>query len=481
MLFLVPVKTHHLKLASGPILFTLCLAFGDAADLQVRMVASMLWMLAWWVTNAIPIGATALLPILLFPLLGILDLRSTTVNYGNPVIYLFLGGFVLGLGIEKWNLHRRIALNIMRISGESPNRVILGSMLATALLSMWISNTATTIMMLPIGMSIVGLLGEKISNEKASRNFGITLMLGIAYAANIGGITTLIGTPPNLVMSSILADQGIIDIGFSDWLLFALPLVLVLFVIVYFVNTRLVFPIKEGPLEGAGEVIRNELRSMGRMSLPEKRVGLVMLITALLWIFRRQIMLIPGLEELSDPAIAIASALAMFALPAGEEKQPLLIWKDTRRLPWGILLLFGGGISLAKGMEATDVVGLVGNWISHSNVQHPLLVILVVGIFAVFLTEVMSNVALVSVFVPVSFVIASNLGMAATDLAIPLTIAASCAFMFPISTPPNAIVFGSGYLQIQHMARTGLLLNIICVIIIAIYSWFFQGFFFNLV
>ena len=474
------MKSQHFKLVSGPALFALCLLLGDADNMQIRMIASMLWMLAWWVTNAIPIGATALLPILLFPLLGVLDLRSTTINYGNPVIYLFLGGFVLGLGIEKWNLHRRIALNIMRVSGESPNRVILGSMLATALLSMWISNTATTIMMLPIGMSVVSLLGERIANEKAGRNFGITLMLGIAYAANIGGITTLIGTPPNLVMSSILAEQNIIDIGFSDWLLFAFPLVLVLFLLVYFVNTRVVFPIKEGPLKGAKDLILKELMDMGRMATPEKRVALLMVVTALLWIFRRQIILIPGLENLSDSGIAIASAIAMFALPSGEKSEPLLQWRDTKRLPWGILLLFGGGISLAKGMEATDVVGLVGNWISNSDFQHPLLIILIVGIFSVFLTEVMSNVALVSVFVPVSFIIAKNLGMSEIELAIPLTVAASCAFMFPISTPPNAIVFGSGYLQMQHMARTGFLLNILCVVIIALYSWLFQDFFFSL-
>lgn len=473
------MNNQLIKVISGPLLFTLCLVIGDGSDLQVKMVASMLWMLAWWVTNAIPIGATALLPILLFPLMGIMDLRSTTVNYGNPVIYLFLGGFVLGLGIEKWDLHRRIALNIMRMSGESPNRVVLGSMLATAVLSMWISNTATTIMMLPIGMSIVALLGEKMSNEKAVRNFGITLMLGIAYAANIGGMATLIGTPPNLVLASILSEQGIMEIAFSDWLMFALPLVVVLFLLVYLVNTRIVFPIKEGRIKGAGDLIFNELKSMGKMSTPEKRVAMIMLITAMMWIFRQQIALIPGLENLSDPAIAIAAAIAMFALPSGEKKKPLLNWKDTQRLPWGILLLFGGGISLAKGMEATDIVGLVGNWISNGDFQSPLLVILIVAAFAVFLTEVMSNVALVSVFIPVSFVIARNLGMSESELAIPLTLAASCAFMFPIATPPNAIVFGSGYIQMQHMARTGLVLNIFCVIIIALYSWLFQDFFFG--
>ena len=442
------------------------------------MIACMLWMLAWWITNAIPIGATALLPILLFPLLGILDLTSTTVNYGNPVIYLFLGGFVLGLGIEKWNLHRRIALNIMRLSGESLTRIVLGSMIATALLSMWISNTATTIMMLPIGVSIIGLLGDKIASERAGKNFGITLMLGIAYAANIGGITTLIGTPPNLVLSSVLLDQGIMELSFANWLFFAFPLVVLLFLVVFLINTKVVFPIKEGALAGAGELIKKELRSIGKMTTPEKRVGMLMLITACLWIFRQQINLVPGLQALSDSGIAIAAAIAIFAIPSGKEQEPLLNWKDTKKLPWGILLLFGGGISLAKGMEVTDIVGLVGHWITESSMQNVLLIVLVVSVFSVFLTEVMSNVALVSVFIPVSFVIAKNLGMAETELAIPLTIAASCAFMFPIATPPNAIVFGSGYLHMQQMMRTGFLLNIICVIIIALYSWLFHDFFF---
>lgn len=440
----------------------------------------MVWMLTWWVTSALPIGVTALVPIVLFPLLGILNLKDTTANYANPVIYLFLGGFVLGLAIEKWNLHKRIALNIINLSGEKPTRIILGSMIATALLSMWISNTATTVMMLPIGMSVVALLGDKLKSDSTGRHFGIALMLGIAYAANIGGITTLIGTPPNLVLAGIVKESGLTELGFSNWLLFALPLTLLLFTVVYILNTRVLFRVKISKLHGISALIQTELKALGKAGKGEKRVMWIMLLTALLWIFRGQLTRIELLENLSDPAIAIFASVVLFAFPSGEshKPEPLLVWKDTKRLPWDILLLFGGGISLAKGMEVTNIVGLVGNWISSGELEHPLVIILLICGLAVFLTEVMSNVALVSVFVPVSFVVAQNLGLTELQLAIPLTIGSSCAFMFPISTPPNAIVYSSGYIKMSEMAKSGLPLSIICVFIISLYCWLVQGYFF---
>lgn len=475
------MKNFWLRLALGPLLFALCLLIGDAADVQVRMIGILLWMLAWWITSALPVGVTALLPMIFFPLLGILNLKETTANYANPVIYLFFGGFVLGLAIEKWNLHKRIALNIMNLSGERPGRIILGSMLATSLLSMWISNTATAVMMLPIGMSVVSLLGDKIEDERAGRNFGITLMLGIAYAANIGGIATLIGTPPNLVLASMALESGLPELGFATWLLFALPLVIILFLTVYFINTHLIFPVKIKRLVGIKTLIYAELLSLGKMKSGEKRVLIIMTATAMLWIFRAQIARIEWFSNLSDPVIAIVAAVVLFAVPSGEgaKTQPLLVWTDTKKLPWDILLLFGGGISIASGMEQTDIVGLAGNWISSVDFQHPLLIILIICAFAVFLTEVMSNVAMVSVFIPVSFVIAKNLNMPELELALPLTIGASCAFMFPISTPPNAIVFSSGYLRVSSMAQSGILVNIACIIIISLYCWLLQGFFFG--
>jgi sodium-dependent dicarboxylate transporter 2/3/5 len=412
-------------------------------------------------------------------MLGILELRETTINYANPVIYLFFGGFVLGLAIEKWGLHRRIALNIMKLAGDKPSRVILGCMLATALLSMWISNTATTVMMLPIGMSVVALLGDKFENQKSGKNFALTLMLGIAFAANVGGITTLIGTPPNLVLASIVQDSGLEPLNFSDWLFFAFPLVVILFSSVYLINTKVVFPVKIKKLEGIGELLSKELERIGSMKVSERRVLIIMLGTALLWIFRSQLTQIEFLANLNDTIIAIFATVVLFIWPSEHKGKALLDWNDTKKLPWDILLLFGGGISLAKGLEVTNIVGLLGEWISGTIAPNPLLVILVVCAFAVFLTEVMSNVALVAVFIPVSFVIAQSFGLNELQLAIPLTIGASCAFMFPISTPPNAIVYSSGYIKMNEMARTGIFLNITCIVLISLYCYFFQDWFFG--
>lgn len=471
-------KQQLIKLFSGPIFFTLILIIGDQESEQVRMVAVAIWMLSWWVTAAIPIGVTALLPIVLLPILDILSLRETTINYSNPVIYLFFGGFVLGLAIEKWELHRRIALNIMKLAGEKPSRIILGGMLATSLLSMWISNTATTVMMLPIGMSVVVLLKDKFDDGASSKNFALTLMLGIAYAANIGGIATIIGTPPNLVLAGIVEESGLEPLSFANWLFFAFPLVTILFTMVYFVNTKIIYPIKIKELPGIKKLISDELQHLGNLQKGEKRVMVVMLATALCWIFRSQITKIEALSAVSDTGIAIAASIALFMIPSGKKGQPLLEWPDTKRLPWDILLLFGGGISLAKGLEVTNVVGALGNWISANTVAEPLIIILVVCGFALFLTEIMSNVALVAVFIPVSFVIAQFFGLNELELAVPLTIAASCAFMFPISTPPNAIVFSSGHIKMSEMARSGIVLNVLSILVISLYCYFVQDYFF---
>ena len=248
-------QQRAIKLLSGPLLFILLLLIGDNESDQIKMIAVALWMLSWWVTAAIPIGVTALLPIVLLPILDILSLRETTINYANPVIYLFFGGFVLGLAIEKWNLHRRIALNIMNLAGEKPSRIILGGMLATSLLSMWISNTATTVMMLPIGMSVVMLLKDKFDDASSYKNFALTLMLGIAYAANIGGIATIIGTPPNLVLAGIVEESGLEPLSFANWLFFAFPLVVILFAMVYSVNTKIIYPVKIKELPGIRALI----------------------------------------------------------------------------------------------------------------------------------------------------------------------------------------------------------------------------------
>jgi sodium-dependent dicarboxylate transporter 2/3/5 len=337
-----------LKLLFGPILFGLCLIIGDANEPQLKMLGCLLWMLSWWITNALPVGVTALLPILVFPLLGILDLKSTSANYANPIIYLFFGGFILGLAIEKWNLHKRIALNIINLSGDKPSKIVLGTMLATALLSMWISNTATTVMMLPIGLSVAALLGTKIDDKKSASNFKVSLLLGIAFAANIGGITTLIGTPPNLVLAGLVDEYQLTSISFASWFLFALPLVTILFIIVFTINSMLMYPMRLKKIEGVKTMIKAEISGLGKMQAGEIRIAILMLAAAVLWITRTQLTKIPGLESLSDTAIAILAAISAFIIPSKPKKwnKPLLDWNDTKKLPWGILLLFGGGISI---------------------------------------------------------------------------------------------------------------------------------------
>lgn len=458
----------------GPLFFLCILLIGDSGNIQVKMIAVAAWMLSWWITNALPIGVTALLPMLLFPLMGIIDLKTTTANYAHPVIYLFFGGFVLGLAIEKWNLHKRIALNILNLSGDKPTNVILGCMLATSLLSMWISNTATTVMMLPIGLSVIQLVGKKLTQQKQKHFFSLSLLLGIAYAANVGGIGTLIGTPPNLVMSSILSENGFQSITFSSWMLFAMPLVVVLFSLVFFLNNNVIFPVKSGRIDGMKALVSHELAQLGKIQTGEKRVILVLCTTALLWIIRAPLSKIEGLEALSDPIIAILAVLLLFTIPAGNKtSSTVLVWDDMKKLPWGILLLFGGGMSLAKGLEKSELVLLIGDWIS-ANVggSSIFIVMLVVTVFALFLTEVMSNVALVAVFVPVAIVIAESLELSTVSLAIPLTIAASCAFMFPISTPPNAVVFASGEIDMKSMMKAGFFLNLIAVAIVTTYCYF---------
>ena len=457
-----------------PVIFIIS-AVATEGNLQILMLVSTLWMLIWWISAVVPLGVTALLPLVLFPILGISDFRSTAINYTNPVIFLFLGGFILALALEKWRLHERIALNILLKSGNRLGRVIFGSMLATALLSMWISNTATTVMMLPIGISIIAFIKGKIKDENTGRNFGVALLLGIAYAANIGGTATLIGTPPNLVLNSFYEAETGTQIGFANWLFFALPLTSLLFASVWILQRHVLFPLGVKKITGISNEIKTTLNKLGKASSGEKRVLYIFLTTALLWIFRGQLNHIPFLSQLSDPMIAIAASICLFAFPSGENQKSILVWADTYRLPWDIILLFGGGIALANGLKETEIVLLVQDFIEQINPSSLLLVMLIVCFFAVFLTEIMSNVALVSVFVPIIFAIALGFGNPLLSLAVPLTLGSSCAFMFPIATPPNAIVYSSGQIQMKHMIKAGFWLNLICIILIVLYTYLFDG------
>lgn len=458
--------SRKIGLIAGPLLFVLFYLnagalINEQADLVVAVAS---WMIVWWITEAVSISVTALLPLLLFPILKVMEINAVGANYGSSIVFLFFGGFVMALALEKVNLHRRIALTIIHLTGTSPNRVILGFMLATALLSMWISNTATTVVMLPIASSVIALLiTDEDGFTKKDKNFAISVMLGIAFSANSGGIATLIGTPPNSVMVGLLENEYNIQISFVRWMMFGVPLSALLIAISYVLMVYVIFPSKGLKFSATNNVIKSQLDEMGPLSGKEKQVLAIFGITVFLWIFRALInQLFPELK-LSDTSISLFAAISLFAIPHRFKKGDFIIdWKDTSKLAWGILILFGGGLALAKGMSSTGIVDLVAQEIASSNLSVSITAILLIFLM-LFMTELMSNVALVAVLAPVVVGIAIGLNIPILHLLIPVTIASSCAFMLPMATPPNAIVFASGYIKVSQMAKIGILLNLISV------------------
>jgi sodium-dependent dicarboxylate transporter 2/3/5 len=404
-------------------------------------------------------------------------MEQAAAPYASPVVFLFMGGFMLALAMEKWNLHRRIALRIVHFTGTNANRIILGFMLATAFLSMWISNTATTVMMLPIAISVISLLGASAQDSKAktgSHIFAISLLIGIAYAANIGGTATIVGTPPNVVFSGFIERTYEVSVSFATWMAFAFPFALILLLLTYYMLTRFLFRNGLGRFQGAQELVANELTKLGTISLSEQRTLLVFVLTALAWIMRQQINMILGLSKadgdivLTDHMIAIFATLALFVIPSGDQpNEKLLDWPDTTMLPWGILLLFGGGLSLADALEHVGLIDSIGAQFQGLE-SSGFWIILGLTTVSLFLTEIMSNVALVTVFLPVVGAVAVGMGLDPLLFCIPVTLAASCAFMLPMSTPPNAIVFASGKLRIADMVKAGLWLNLIAIVLIAL-------------
>ncbi len=453
-------------LIAGPIIFLVFinLPFELVSKQGDAVIAVALWMLIWWITEAVSISVTALLPLLLFPLLKILPIAEVGANYGSPIVFLFFGGFVMALALEKVNLHRRIALNIIKLTGTTPNKVVLGFMIATAVLSMWISNTASTVVMLPIALSVINLLiNDEDGFTKNDQNFALSVMLGIAFSANAGGIATVIGTPPNSVMIGLLENEYNIQISFLKWMTMGVPFSALLITIIYLVLVKWMFPNKDLQFNASSEVIQKELHKLGPTSRKEKMVLAIFAVTIFLWIFRTLINnIFPGLG-LSDTMISIFAAIALFAIPYNLKKRDFIIkWGDTSKLAWGILILFGGGLALAKGMSVSGIVDLVAGAIASSNISILLTASLLI-LLMLFMTELMSNVALVAVLAPVVAGIAIGLGVPILYLLIPVTMASSCAFMLPMATPPNAIVFASGYVTVPQMARVGVLLNLISV------------------
>jgi sodium-dependent dicarboxylate transporter 2/3/5 len=447
-----------------------------------RVLAMAALMICWWITEAVPIPVTALVPIIILPMLGIGNLKEAAAPYANPVVFLFMGGFMIAIAMERWNLHRRIALNIIQITGSNANGILLGFMLATAFLSMWISNSATAVMMLPIGTSVIELLTRNSAHypEKGIKNFSLTMMLGIAYSASIGGMATIIGTPPNVVFKGFVREQYGYEIGFGEWMLVGLPFSATLLCITFLVLVKLLYPNRLGNFEGGRALIRRELAELGPMHKGEQGILIVFISTAMLWTFGSVLnQAFPGLN-LSDEAIALLGATALFIVPVHFSKGEFLMsWQDTRRLPWGVLLLFGGGLSLAEAFAKTGIIGLIGQQFANTA-QADIMVILGLTAVSLYLTEVMSNVALVSIFLPVVGGVAAGADFNPLLVLVPVTLAASCAFMLPMSTPPNAIVFAGGHITIPQMVKAGFLLNIIAVVVIALLTepmvtWIFSG------
>ncbi len=450
-------------------------------------------MATWWITEALPIPVTALLPLMLFPVLKIMQAKDVAVRYADQNIFLFMGGFFIAMAMQRWELHKRIALHIIKFLGTSLQNIILGFMIATAFLSMWISNTATTMMMFPIGLVIILHVESVIKKEKLAItttkgkfNFGTTLMLGIAFSASIGGIGTLVGTPPNIVFAGIAKSMfpKAPEIGFIDWLKIGVPLVIIFIPVAWIYLTRVILPLKLKKIPGEKVLIEQDLKSLGKMKVGEKLTLVVFILVALAWIFRKNIdigiFVIPGWSNLlgidtyvHDSTVAMVGALMLFLLPVNLKKGEFILnWEWAVRIPWGIILLFGGGFAVAAGFQTSGLAQWIGERLSFLCGIPLILMILSICLLLTFLTELTSNTATTTMMMPVLGSMAVAMSIHPYLLMIPATISASCAFMLPVATPPNAIIFGSGYLRIPDMAKVGFFLNLVGAILVTLIVYF---------
>lgn len=469
-----------LGLILGPVLFISMLLMPLPAGmtpgaLSVAAVACL--MAVWWVSEAAPIAATALLPIILFPLLGVMSTAETTTAYGNHLIYLFMGGFLIAVTMQKWNLHRRIAMLTLSTIGTSPDRIVLGFMLATALLSMWISNTATTMMMLPIGMAVISQVEYYYHNDVSksggqqaeNSNFAICLMLSIAYAASIGGVATLIGTPPNAILAGMAEKLYGQTISFADWLAFGLPLSIIMLSLCWFYLTRIAYPLKTKSVPGIKNIIAGELAQLGTVSREEKWVLGIFLAVSVSWILRG-VLNLQALSLVSDASIAMAGALLLFIIPSNLSKREFLLdWKTAVGIPWDIIILFGGGFALAQGFNDSGLSQWIAEQMKGLEGTSILMMITVVTLTVIFLTEITSNTATATLMIPVLGALSVAMDLHPYSLMVPAAVAASFAFMLPVATPPNAIIFSSRYVTIPQMAKTGFWLNILAVAVISLF------------
>lgn len=478
----ISFTTHkkEIGLLLGALLSVLSFVFNPfALPHQANLVLAIsVLMIVWWITEAMPMPVVALLPIVLFPSFGIAPLKEVSKAYGDPIVFLFMGGFFLALAIEKWNLHKRMALGIITITGTNGNRIILGFIMATGFLSLWLSNTATTMMMFPIALSVIHVIKSHNKNEKNVHNFSLVLMLCIAYASNFA-LGTIIATPPNVAYVGYMEERFNHTIAFVDWLVLFMPLTLILLLLLYFVLVKWLYPNHIKHSEEASSAIRKAQKQLGNMSSAEWRVLSIFSFTVLLWIIKDLLNDWQSFVVLDDTIIAVMGAILLFLIPSNtktnvENPERLLSWPDAEKMAWDVLLLFGGGIALANALEDSQLVHEFGAGLATLATDNLFLIILIVTAISVFLSEVISNLALVIILSPVVTSMALSLNLNPLLLGIPMTLGASCACMLPMGTPPNAIIFAKGHIKIEHMMRTGLVLNIVCILVISLFCWFFM-------
>lgn len=463
----------------GPVLFMLTIFFFQPEGLSMEgrsVLAVTLWIAVWWITEAIPIPVTSLLPLILLPVTGAMKGSDVASSYGNDIIFLFLGGFFIAIAMEKWNLHKRLALSIISLIGTSTQRILLGFMVATGFLSMWVSNTAAVMMMIPMGLAITAQVATTLAgkpDEKDLPKFEKSLIFGIGYAGTIGGLGTLIGTPPNIILVAQMNELFGISISFVDWMLFAVPVVILMLFSTWFYLGKIKFKTSISQLPGGKELIQSERSKLGQISFEEIMVGLVFVFAAFMWITRGFLWVDGGLlvtiPGISDGMIAIAAAILLFMIPAKSgASSRILNWGDSKDIPWGVLLLFGGGLAIAAGFRSSGLSDWMGEQLTMLNGFHLIVIISCATLLIMMMTEITSNTATATMILPVVAALAVALHIHPFALMVPCAMAANCAFMLPVGTPPNAIMFGTGKIKITDMARTGFSVNIFATLIIVL-------------
>ena len=469
------MSTKQIGIYLGPVMFFLTLLFFNPPglnDASRAVLASSLWIAIWWITEALPIAVTALLPMILFPLTGGMELADTTAAYGHKLVFLTLGGFIIAIAIEKWNLHKRIALHIISYIGTDLKMIILGFMVATAFLSMWISNTATSVMMLPIGIVIIKQIQDNSDfSGSASNTFAKALMLSIGYSASIGGVSTLIGTPTNMVLAGAISQIYDYEISFLEWFIFGFPLSIMILFFSWYYLTRIAFSFEQKRLPGGRAEILKLKKDLGKITFEQKAVSFVFFAAAFCWI-TKNFLLKNIFPRIDDTIISIFFATLLFLINVKGKKEKILKWEDTQRLPWGVLLLLGSGMSFAKAVDSSGLSIWVGTQISAFGTMNLFLLLVLLITVVNFLTEIASNMATIAMMLPILAPIALEFDLHPFVLMVAAAAAASCAFMLPVATPPNAVVFGSGYLKINDMVKNGFLLNLTSIVIIALMVYF---------